>query len=445
MTDAKTKRAVAAMVAVGAAVAIFAIATQRQDQGAEEADRRWYGEQWDVARYCLVGTPIGRGDSADRIAAQIEGQAFAALAAMEDGAEAEARWPLRCLGLLAQLRDPPTLPTDPETALGRVEVAVAGMLAAPVTVAAIPERARALAEPVSQLDAIMPSGAEYDPARYPTVDPGAGRAAIVRSHDCPPVRVARRPLLRASIGGETLHDERTLGEVSERIVGEADDLRLSRSGPGVDEERPLSAAGLRLPRFADADHLVWLTAGDPPAVVSQDLADGSRSAPVPLPVERAVGWAVRDGLWILRTGSGTVLVRADHPDAAVGVQPAPPDQGVVTATDRATLALAWYEGERWVGVRCGERCAPLPPLGAGGDLQLALARGRLLALARGARSDLTLARSLDPGGDDWSDPVPVPRGALSTAGDRFAVESCAGRWTSEDAATWSPSDRDRGS
>ena len=426
-TDPRTKRAIAVFASITLAAVVFAVASRMQDQGADVADRQWYGEQWDVARYCLVGTPIGRRDGPTGIATQLEARAYATLAELEREPDPDARWPVRCLSQLAQLRDPPELSADPEPILAELEIAIARAMTAPRTVASVPERVRALAEPIAQLDGLMPSGAEYDPARYPLVDPGVGREAIVRSHACPPVSPPRRVFLAATIGGEPLHDERTRGDVSERLVGPPGGLRLVRSGPDGTEERALRPGGLRLPRFFDETRLAWLSAEDEvPAVVLESIEDGTRAEPLVVAGHPPRGWAVRDGVIVLRGERSASLVRWTGPDPALSIDPRPPDEGLVWASDDATVALAWFEEGHWIGARCADTCRSLPALAAGGDLQLAVVDGALFALARGAESDLALGWRLAPESAAWSGPVPLARGRLERTEDGLLVRDCGG-------------------
>ncbi len=434
MSDPRRQRALAAFAAVGVVGVVLAYAASRQDEDAAAADLAYYGEEWDVARQCLVGTPIGRRDGAARIAEQLEAKAYAALAELEGGADPEATWPLACLGRVGRLRPAPDLASDPGPALSSLELQLARALAAPLDAAEVPTRMRDLAAPIAILDAALPAGATYDPARYPAVDPGAGRAAIHDSHACDPPRVARRPFLHAEAGGEPLHDERARGDVSERLLGDAE-RRLARSGPDLDEERALEATDLRLPRFFDDGHLAWLTVGDPPALVVQDLVTGARDPARPLPVPRAEAWASRGSSHVLAAGDEAWLVFTDALDVAHPLAPAPPAEGVVWASRPGTAALAWFTGDGWEGVRCTPHCTPLPPLAAAGDVQLEVAGGRVLAVGRGPRTGLTYAWRATADGT-WSAPTPMARGRLSASEEGFQVSYCGGRVTSPDGESW---------
>lgn len=429
MSDASPKR----WLAIGAAALVvtgaIAVANQRADEQAAEGLRAYRGEQWDVARHCLVGTPIGRRDPVEHIAAQIESLTYDALAHLEGGAGRDSLWPLRCSGRLASLRGGGDDPGEHASELAALDLAMARMLDGPIETRAVPERARELAERVTRLDALMPPGAEYDPARYPARDPGAGRVAIARSAGCPATGRLRRPFLRAEVGGEALHDERRSGDVHERLVGAPDALRLETVDADGTHARPLDADGLRLPRFY-AEALAWLTQ-DPPSVVLQ--IGEVRSDPVPLGLETVQRWALIDGI-VIAKNERTWLVRTEAGDAPVAVAPEPPERGVVGASSPELTVLLWFAEGRWRGVRCAEACAEVPSLGAAGNLQVAVRGTDALVIARGVQSDMWFARRLEA--DGWSPPAPVSRGLLDATDEGFAIEDCEGAVSTSDGETW---------
>lgn len=437
------------MVTVAGALAIWTFASLRQQDRTEALSRRWLGEQWDVARHCLLGTPLGRGEGADAIARRLEARLLETLA---EASEAEAPpdpetlWPTRCVPRLADLRaDPSVMDADPGDAVATLEVLAPrvirvgpngpGMLALGDAAA----RARELAGPIATLDEAMPSGGEYAPERYADAAPRVPPADVIRSLACATRAPARRPFFRAALGDAVLYDELETDARSMRLTGEPAGAAhtLSVASAEGTETRPLEARGTH-PRFWDARTLLWLDGG---RVVRAPL-DGAAEAPVDLGVEArglALCRAGETAHLLLATEEGPRWVRwtpGAAPGPPVSVRPAPPPAGVVLACSGEAVALAWPDEGRWVGARCADGgCAALPPLEAGGDLQLAVKGDALLAVARGRRTDLRLARRLED--DGWSAPTAVLRGDLGVEGDRFVLRACEDlRHGSTDGRNW---------
>lgn len=341
-------RVVAGFVSIAGVIAIWAFSAARQSEQTEAVTRAWLGEQWDVARRCLVGTPIGRSEGVEVLRARLERELVSSLAS-------DARWPARCAGLLRSLRaDRSILRADPGDALAALEVLVPRVLPheESIDVRGAAERARELAEPIARLDAAMPSGAEYDPQDFARSEPGMPADVVLASLAC-----------ADPAGGGTPSDPST----------------------------PSDATG------------------------------GAAPSDASLPSDVAAGAAAR-GSSAPSCASAEALDRPGR---------------IVACSDRLTVT-AWRQGDAWRGTICeGDRCAAMPPLGAGADLALAVAGRTVLALGRAARSDLPLAWALPPGGRAWSEPVPVARGALSVAGGAFRIAPCEGpAWRSEDGLRW---------
>jgi len=189
----KTRHVVAAAVTVLGVVAIWWVASQRQQEQARVLSRQWVGEQWDVARRCIAGTPGPRGEDEDALGDRLAAVAVRTLADASSShvpPEAARMWPARCLPLLASL--------DADRSITRGDVsAPLGELRAllPRTVELGDTRrtltnARELAGPLRALDEAMPPGAEYDLSHFetPAIDVDAIEASLACDAEVPPPR-----------------------------------------------------------------------------------------------------------------------------------------------------------------------------------------------------------------------------------------------------------------
>lgn len=398
----KNKQALATFVTISGVVAVWTIASMRQAEQTEAISRQWIGEQWDVARQCIVGTPIGRGeDTGDRLVARaIETLVEASIA--EDEPDPDRLWPARCVGLLSSLRvEPPVSRGDTSDAVGELEVLMPRVIDVNDSARTISD-ARELAESVAALDETMPPGAEYELDAFPDPDVDFDTArAIEQSFGCE-VHGASRPFLRARAGGEILYDQ--LGD--ERLT-RGDDGTVTLESPSGSTEIDVRGPFVR---FVDGE-LAWLAPGEA-AILRGDTR-------IELPIEGVPSaFAPCGDDWLLLVGEQVLLVRGKR---AIHVRPTPPLEGVVWVCSEELAVFAWTEGDRWYGVRCGDACEPLPPLDAGGDLQLDARGPTAFAVGRGARGDLPLAWRL--GDDEWSSPRPVLRGRF-VRGEPGVLRAC---------------------
>ena len=179
----KARHVLAATVTVLGVVAIWWMASQRQEQQARELSRQWIGEQWDIARRCVTGTPGPRGEDEDALGDRLAAMAVRALA---DGSSSHippdtARiWPARCLPLLARLdADRSVTRGDVAAPLGELRALLPRTLEVEDTARTL-ANARQLAPSLRALDAAMPPGAEYDLSNFeePPVDVAAIEASL---------------------------------------------------------------------------------------------------------------------------------------------------------------------------------------------------------------------------------------------------------------------------
>lgn len=395
----KKNRALAAFATIALSVLIWVAAAMQQSRQTEEISRQWVGEQWDVARQCIVGTPIGRGeDVGDRlVATAIEALMAAAIAQREP--DTVRLWPARCAPLLSTLRvDAPISAGDTTEAVGRLDVLMARTLEVD-DAARTMRNARELSESIAAIDAIMPPGAEYELDAFPDPSVGVENArAIEASFACPSEPTTPRPFLAASTDGGRLCDVRG----DERLVVGEDVRHIGPEGETRLDPRAVFA------RFTD-EGVTWLGEGE------RQLHRGDEV--IALPVSTApVAFAPCGDRWWLRLGEEVVLVRDE---AATRVRPRPPLEGVLVACNDDVAVAAWAEEERWVGVRCGATCEALPPLPAAHDLELGVHERDVFAIGRGRRGDLRLLWRLRDG--EWTAPTPVIRGALV---DDAHLEAC---------------------
>ena len=437
------KRALAVLVAVGGALAVWAFANARQDGETEAVSRQWVGDQWDVARACLTGTPIGRGQSEDEIASYLGARLVDTIVSASESDEEldeNLTWPARCLGPLSSLRvEPGLVGGDPSDALNTLEVLIPRVLPngpegpTRFTVGLAADRARELAEPIARLDEMMPDGSEYDVAEYDDAAPATQTAALA-SLVCPTPRPARRPFLRAGLGDERLADQLEDGDASFRITS-TDGTRwtLSRTDANGIETTPLDRTGF--PRFFNRDReIVWL---EPDAFVLDDAP----LAPRPGVAGDAMALCRRHDVVHFFVGSAdsVSVLRYEFPDSTiaspVAVRPTPPVESTVLGCDETTAIALWVQASedrrpRWHGAVCRDgACARTEPLDAGGDLQLEVRAGVVHVVARARRTDLSLVRTLE--GTEWSEAVPVARGTLMQDQERLWIEACEGietRW-----------------
>lgn len=180
----KQKRALAAGVTVLGVALIWAVAANRQDDQTRAVARQWVGEQWDVARRCIVGTPFGRRDAEAEVADRLAAMAIDTLVAAEledEAPDLEDVWPARCAPLLNGLRVDPSVTggTDVTRLVAELD-ALSRHALSMHDVAGSLSRTRAMARPIHALDAAMPPGAEYDLSRFeaPRADPTPIEASL---------------------------------------------------------------------------------------------------------------------------------------------------------------------------------------------------------------------------------------------------------------------------
>jgi hypothetical protein len=432
---------VAGFVTVAGVVTIWALGAVHQEDQTEALSRQWADEQWDVARTCLLGTPVGRGQPEETIAALLETKLVDTLASVSTSAEAPDRattWPTRCVPLFPSLRvDRSILRADPGDALAELEVLVPRILPADggdVSTSRARELVRELAAPIARLDAAMPSGAEYDVARFERPDLGVDPAVALDSLDCPPPDRPRRPFLDARIGDEDLFDELELAGRSMRLTGSlAGAFQLAKASEGGTETRPLARDDAQHPLFWDEDTILWVLS-DGARVALRGLDAIEDEASVTLDEGAAfdrVSLCRADGVAHLVTKRGAELAWArwagpgEEPTRLVPLRARMPESGVSVACDDDRLALVWQDDEEWTGTLCAaDACEPIPRFFARGDLQIAIS-GDLLAVGRGRRSDLPLARVLTREPQlQWSEPVVAARGRLEVTEGAFGLAVC---------------------
>ncbi len=185
MSGPGKRQALAAFVSIAGVVAIWAVSAARQEEQTATISRQWVGEQWDITRRCLVGTPIGRGEGAEALRARLMTELVWSVA--EEG---DARWPARCASLVPTLRvDRSILRADPGDALATLEVLAPRVLQPDadghLSLSDAARRAEELAAPIAILDAAMPSGAEYDASTFLRPDLGVPAEAVLASLACP--------------------------------------------------------------------------------------------------------------------------------------------------------------------------------------------------------------------------------------------------------------------
>lgn len=353
----------AGLVAIVGVIVIWAVGAARQEDETDTFARRWVGQQWDIARNCLVGTPVGRSEDAGAIRTKLDRMLVDTIvrASEHDAApDVSTLWPARCASIFPSLRaDRRLLRADPADAVAMLEVLAPRVLrsdrAGALALDAAQSRARAheLAEPIALLDRAMPSGAAYARALYERPEVGVAASAVLDSLECEP----RAP-------------QSTADETS--IAGE-----VCRAGEVV--------------------HIV----------------------------------AAHDG-------RSTWIVSRDQAGAAVDIDPPPPQHASVVACSENVLVIAWREGDAWGGTICeGERCAAMPVLRTDGDLEIAVGPELILAVARGRRTDVPMARTFEHERGSWSEPVAVARGTLSVDGSAFRIDACTGgAFRSSDGRTW---------
>ncbi|MEQ8725276.1 MAG: hypothetical protein RID81_28580 [Sandaracinaceae bacterium] len=402
------QRGLAAVVTVAGVLGLVVWSTWRSDREGEESAHRWAGEQWDVARSCFVGTPVGRGEPESELVVKLWAQLLESRLRPPEGTP----WPERCVGLLASVRG-----RGDADALATLEV-LAPRVTPEMAPSAAAEALRALAAPIAVLDETMPPGARYD---VPPPEP-LPIALIVESLDVP-FEPPRRPFLEARAGDAVLFDE--LGD--RRITGATGGpfALETPDGPPTALTPPTPAA--RHPRFVDArpaqprvlePRIAWLDDG----VIHLD------DVTVPHEVEGATQLAVcGDAHWIVGAEHGVYLAPARP------IRPPPPRAGVRVACDATAVVLAWPDEDRFTLARCDRAgCAALPPLTMGGDLQIAVHDGAVVATGRDPESGLTVARVGHGSRDAWSAPSPTPRGRLSASAEGFTITTAAGRTVRSD-------------
>jgi hypothetical protein len=305
-----TRSLIAALVTIGGVVAILAVNAARQREQTEVAGREWIGEQWDVARNCLTGTPIGRGESEATITRRLEQRLLETLA--RSPRDPSRAWPARCAGIFPTLHaDRVVMRADPGDSLAQLEVLVPRVLGAPpYDVREIAPRARELAGAIAVLDRAMPAGAEYDRSDFEGLDVGMPAAAILASLECaelprlapsttceaggvshtigdagwvsaqrgtarPPVALARRPGARAIMGC----DERGMAVLWREDGAWQGELCTNRRCAALPALRaPWNMAGVAL----DGEVVIAVAAGGRSNVPSVHVFDGEWRDPAPV-------------------------------------------------------------------------------------------------------------------------------------------------------------------
>lgn len=181
----KTRHVVAGLVTVLGVVAIWWVASQRQEQQARDLSQQWIGEQWDIARRCVAGTPGPRGEDEEVLSDRLAAMAVRTLAEASSShvpPDTARAWPARCLPLLSRLdADRSVTRGDVSAPLGELRALLPRTLEHGDTGRSM-ANARELAGPLRALDAAMPRGAEYDLSNFEVsvVDV----AAIAASFEC---------------------------------------------------------------------------------------------------------------------------------------------------------------------------------------------------------------------------------------------------------------------
>lgn len=432
-TTSEKQRLVAAFVTVIGVAAIWAFSAWRQEGQTEALGRQWVGEQWDLARYCLVGTPLHRGEPEADIAWRLEARLYQTLLeASESEGDPEARWPTSCVARLASLRaDPSVLEGDPGDAIATLEVLAPRVIhegtAGPARFAVGDafDRVRELAEPIARLDEVMPPGGAHDPSRYP--EPAFDVATVRRSMAC-----SASPAVRPFLGEGALLDEIEIGAVSRRLVAEEGAYRQLEAGPDGTDERALARDGFTAPRFV-GEEVGWLASD------GRTLAVGDRTIALtglPEGATRFASCSAGDATHLaLLAGEQVYAARIDGDTAAaIAVRPRPPREGARFFCGEDAAAFAWFDDGRWRGALCRDgECRALPPLEAGGDLSIALGP-EVLAVGRGRATDLPVARALDD--DAWGEPFLAVRGRVVGTNEGYAAQTCDGRLVSRDGRRW---------
>ncbi len=188
----KMRRAIAILVTIGGVVLILVFASARQRDQTETYARQYTGEQWDVARNCLLGTPIGRGQRVAEIREILRARLLSTLAQASEAEPAPAvdrLWPARCAGIFPTLRaDASIFARDPGNALSMLEVLVPRVLESmpgdAQALVAVDRRIAELAEPIARLDAAMPAGGGPAPHDYPPRLESVAASDVLRSLSC---------------------------------------------------------------------------------------------------------------------------------------------------------------------------------------------------------------------------------------------------------------------
>lgn len=307
----KDRRLLAGGVTTLGVLAIWAVASMRQEDQTVALGRAWVGEQWDVARRCVVGTPIGRRGSeralADRLAAMAI-DTLAELDAAEAAPEPARLWPARCAPLFDGLRvDAAVTGADLSRHVAELD-ALARHALAPRDAAGTIARARALAGPIHALDRAMPPGAEYDPTHFPPprADPAPIEASLACRAPIPTSRCAALALDAAPPalvrGGAAI--PLSPAPPGDEVVSTCDDARalvLWRDGARWAGTRCEASCAAAPPLEAGEDLQLAITPRGVVAIapgrhtdlpLARTLGADGWSAPVPVPRGRLEGAAI---------------------------------------------------------------------------------------------------------------------------------------------------------
>ena len=349
------RQPLAMLVTTLGVVGIFVFASVRQNEQTRALGRRWVGERWDIARRCIVGTPVGRSDPESVVADRLVAGLFETLASLEDEdspPDLAAIWPARCTPLLSRLHaDPSVTGGDVSRPLAQLEVLMARAIELDDVGQSV-RNVRELADSIHTLDTVMPAGAEYDPDHFEA--PGV-RAALI---------------------------EQSLAHVQH-------------------EEAP------RAPGF--------LVGSETPTAPPQLSATFDRPIRAAVGCGDAA-WVVAVGAGDTDEARAPVIAHFVTADGAAQLRPQPPSVGVVWACDEQAAVFLWSDqgsgrSRVWGGTVCDvDRCRPTPELHAP-SVQVAVAGSRVHAVSPGRHTDLPLWRQLT--GDRWTAQQPVAYGALS--------------------------------
>lgn len=337
------RQVLAAFVSIAGVVAIWAVSAARQEEQTETISRQWIGEQWDITRRCLVGTPIGRGEGAEALRARLRTELVWSVA---EGGDPRAPWPARCASLVPTLRaDRRILRADPGDALATLEVLAPRVLQPDadgrLSLRDAALRAGELAAPIAILDAAMPSGAEYDASAFARTDLGMPAEAVLASLACP-VTARALETLEAPLEG---FDEgpalcRAGGE--QHVLAARGDRRWWIAPDGASVE--LTPAPSGAPVLACSDRALVIAWRDGETWQAARCAGGRCAALPPLHAGEDLALALHDErVLAVASATGTDLPLARVLDDAAWSDPVPVARGALSV-DGASFRIEPCEG-----------------------------------------------------------------------------------------------------